>query len=224
MEQIIIIAIYVHAFFGGIGLLAGTVSFAVKKGGQVHTLAGKWFSVGMIISSLISMPIACMPGHENTFLFLIAIFTIYMVLAGNRALSFKPRLRKQRADLMDKLISGCMLIFSMIMIGFGIYELIKGENQALLFAFFGAIGLFLSWRDFVFYRQPHQVRSGWLINHVGRIVGAYIASITAFIVTGLKLGTLFFWIAPSILGTLAIVYWVRKIKKGQWAKPNTIAS
>lgn len=224
MESNITIAIYIHAFFGGIGLLAGTLSFIVRKGSKVHTLSGKCFSFAMITSSLISMPLACMPGHENTFLFLIALFTIYMVLAGNRALSFKPRFKKIKADLSDNLISGSMLVFSVVMIVFGIYGLLNKLPNAVLYVFFGVIGLFMSWRDFVFYKNPSKTKSTWLVNHIGRIVGAYIASITAFLVAGLHLGTLVYWIGPTVLGSIAIVYWVRKVKRGTWARPQKVVN
>ncbi|MGB3774692.1 MAG: hypothetical protein WA951_05500 [Leeuwenhoekiella sp.] len=220
MEKIITIAIYVHAFFGGIGLIAGTVSFLVKKGSKTHTLSGKVFSYGMIISSLISMPVALMPGHENTFLFLIALFTIYLVLAGNQALTFKPRLRKTTPALADKLISGSMLFFSVVMMGIGIYGMIYPRVNAILFLFFGVFGLIFAIKDFRFYRDPKKVKSGWLINHLGRIIGAYIASITAFLVAGLNLDNLIAWMLPSIIGTAAIFYWNRRVNKKGLIRPG----
>jgi len=69
MEDAIKILIYIHAFFGGVGLITGIGSIIVKKGGAVHKRMGKLFSIGMLISSLISLVITWMPHHENTFLF-----------------------------------------------------------------------------------------------------------------------------------------------------------
>ena len=43
------------------------------------------------------------------------------------------------------------------------------------------------------------------------MIGALIASITAFIVAGIGLGNIITWMAPSILGTIYIMYWNRKI-------------
>ncbi len=96
MEQFITYAVYAHAFLGGIGLVTGAGSMIVKKGSSLHKRMGKLFSIGMVGSSLISLPVGWMPGHENLFLFLIGLFTIYLVLAGNRSLTFKPRVRKKR--------------------------------------------------------------------------------------------------------------------------------
>ena len=91
METFIKTLIYIHAFFGGIGLIAGFATIIVKKGSSNHKLFGKVFSAGMLVSSLLSLIVAQMPHHKNLFLFLIGIFTIYMILAGNAALSFKSR-------------------------------------------------------------------------------------------------------------------------------------
>ena len=44
------------------------------------------------------------------------------------------------------------------------------------------------------------------------MIGALIASITAFIIAGLGIGNLIAWILPTILGTFYIVYWKRKMK------------
>jgi uncharacterized membrane protein len=211
MENIIEIFIYIHAFFGGVGLITGIASIIVKKGRLNHKRLGKWFSWSMIISSVISLVIARMPNHINTFLFLIGIFTIYMVLAGNRALSFKS-VKKTKGNLTDKLVSGIMALSALLMIGFGINGLIKGYSHSILFLFFGIIGLFLPYGDYKLFKTTLENRKLWLINHLSRMLGALIASVTAFIVAGMHQDTLWAWITPSVLGTVYIVYWIKKTK------------
>ncbi|APA63562.1 hypothetical protein [Maribacter sp. 1_2014MBL_MicDiv] len=211
MENIISISIFIHAFFGGVGLITGIASIVVKKGQKNHKLLGKWFSWSMIISSAISLVVARMPNHMNTFLFLIGIFTIYMVLAGNRALTFKS-IKKTKANYTDKLVSGIMILSAMLMIAFGIIGLIKGYNQSILFLFFGCFGLFMPYGDFKLYSTTLENRKLWLINHLSRMLGALIASVTAFIVAGMHQDTLWAWITPSVLGTAYIIYWIKKTK------------
>lgn len=181
----------------------------VKKGSSIHKKMGKLFSIGMITSSLISIPISWMPNHENLFLFLIGLFTIYLVLAGNRALTFKT---KEKANWIDKMISGSMLFFSLIMVIIGIYGLLNSSSFSLLYLFFGGFGLFLSVKDFIFYKNSRNPKNAWLISHIGKMIGALIASITAFIIAGLGIGNLIAWILPTILGTIYIIYWKRKMK------------
>ena len=207
MEFAIKIAIYIHAFFGAIGLLAGSLSFIVKKGSKLHKRSGKWFTIGMLASSGLSIPIASMPGHENPFLVMIGLFTIYMVIVGNRSLRFKKR--KTLADKTDWGISGLMAVISLVMLSAG---LLKSGEIAVLFLFFGGIGLVLCLMDFNFLRNPHKTKTGWLVQHIGKIVGAFIASVTAFLVAGTHLSGLAVWILPSVIGNTAIIYWILKVR------------
>ncbi|OCB78141.1 hypothetical protein B0A79_16005 [Flavobacterium piscis] len=212
MEQTIKILIYIHAFFGGIGLLTGIGSIFVKKGGLLHKRMGKLFSIGMITSSLISLPICWMPQHQNIFLFLIGLFTIYLVIAGNRVLTFKT---KAKADITDFIISGSMLFFSIIMVSLGIYCQLTNIENGILFTFFGGFGLYMTIKDFIFYKNVSEMKKQWLSKHIGKMIGALIASITAFIVAGIGIGNVIAWMTPSILGTIYILYWNKKIT------PNT---
>ncbi|MFB9054103.1 hypothetical protein ACFFVB_13525 [Formosa undariae] len=209
MEETIKILIYIHAFCGGIGLITGIGSIIVKKGSALHKQMGNLFSIGMISSSLISIPISWMPKHENLFLFLIGLFTIYLVLAGNRALTFK---NKTEADLIDKVVSGVMFLFSIIMISLGVYGFLNNKSLSILYVFFGAFGLLLTIKDFKFYNNSKHTKNAWLISHLGKMIGALIASITAFIIAGLGIGSLISWILPTVLGTFYIIYWKRKVK------------
>jgi uncharacterized membrane protein len=214
MEQIIKILIYIHAFFGGLGLITGMISIFVKKGAVNHKKAGKVFSYSMVISSLISIVITHMPKHGNLFLLLIGIFTIYMVLAGNRALTLKNK-SKTSADWIDKSISGTMLLASIIMVTLGIVGMVQHIDNSVLFIFFGGFGAFLSLKDFQTFKIFKEKKNAWLINHLGRMIGALIASVTAFLVAGLNIGTTLVWMTPSLLGTAYIIYWTRKIDKGK---------
>lgn len=208
METTIKILIYIHAFFGGIGLMSGIGSVLVKKGSALHKRMGKLFSIGMITNCLISLPICWLPGHQNIFLFLIGLFTIYLVISGNRTSSFK---HKSEADFMDKLISGSMLFFSVIMISIGLYCQLNSIENGILFTFFGGFGLYMTIKDFIFFKNASEFRKNWLSKHIGKMVGALIASITAFIVAGMGIGNLISWMLPSVLGTIYIIYWNRKI-------------
>lgn len=211
METFIKTLIYIHAFFGGLGLTAGIVSIMVRKGGKVHKLWGKMFSISMIISSLLSLIVACVPGHKNIFLFLIGVFTIYMVLAGNRALTLKASI-KNKADLIDKSISYSMMIIAFLMLILGIVSFLKDNNLWKLYFFFGSIGLFMTYRDFKTFTEFVTDNKIGINSHIGRMVGAFITSVTAFIVAGLSISNLIVWLAPTLIGIPYIVFWTRKMK------------
>ncbi|MFS4494015.1 hypothetical protein [Maribacter sp. 2308TA10-17] len=209
MEQAITIAVYIHAFFGGLGLITGIGSMAVKKGGKLHKRMGKVFSISMITSCIIIIPIAWMPGHESLFLFLISMFTIYLVLIGRRALSFKSR-QKIKADSIDLGISTAMMVFSLFMLGYGIYGLFASVPDNVLYMVFGGLGLFLTRKNFLFYKNFKTNKVAWLLAHLTHMIAGMIASITAFIVAGLKLWTITAWVLPSVIGTIYIIYWRRR--------------
>ncbi len=210
MEPIITIAIYIHAFFGGIGLITGIGSMAVKKGGKPHKRMGKIFTYSMLANCIISMPVSWMPGHKSQFLFLISIFTVYMVLSGNSALAFKSK-SKAKVSMAEKALKYVMALFSLIMVFNGIKGFIVPFEDHILNLIFGGLGLFLVYKDLVFHKTFKENQKAWLLNHITHMMGAMIASVTAFIVAGLHSWTLAAWVLPSVIGTVYIVYWRRKI-------------
>lgn len=221
MESVIKIFIYIHAFFGGIGLIAGMASILLKKGTVLHQKTGKIFSLSMIVNSAIILPICWMPKHQNIFLFLIGMFTIYLVLSGNRALNYRFQ---TKAQLVDKLLSGSMLFFSVIMLLIGAYCQINNIANGILFTIFGAIGAYLSIKDFIFYRNFSVNNKKWLLKHAGKMTGAFTASVTAFIVAGLNISNLITWIIPGVLGGIYTFYWSRKLNPKKKLQPENILS
>jgi len=132
-----------------------------------------------------------------------------MVLAGNRALTLK---RKEKANYIDKSISGIMLVTSIVMILIGIIGITQKTDNSILYIFFGGFGLFMTLKDFQTFRIFKENKNAWLKSHIGRMVGALIASVTAFMVAGLHIKTLLVWVMPTIIGTIYIIYWSRKLK------------
>ena len=211
MEQAIIYAIYVHALLGGVGLLAGGISVIAAKGKTLHTRSGNVFSVSMIGSALISLGVASLPNHQNLFLFLIGVFTIYMVLAGNRALRLTVK-NKTKVSATDQILSGAMLAGSVAMILIGTYRMIYEQPNGILFIFFGGVGVLMTTSDFKTYRTFQKDRHVRMRSHIGKMVGALIASVTAFIVAGLDFKTVVAWLSPTLLGIPYIIYWTRRFK------------
>ncbi|WP_432714135.1 hypothetical protein [Pedobacter sp.] len=134
-----------------------------------------------------------------------------MVLAGNRALILKNKL-KTRADWVDKSIYGTMLLTSIIMLVIGAIGLVQHNTNSILFVFFAGIGVFMTLKAFHTFRTFTEKKNAWLISHLGRMIAALIASFTAFLVAGLHLSTLTIWMLPTIIGTGYKIYWNKKFK------------
>lgn len=166
----------------------------------------------MLISTGLSLLIAVMPKHESIFLFLIGVFTIYMILAGNRALTLKSAI-KTKADWKDKSITYSMIFCVMVMLVLAVKAFYKGEGIAILYVFFSVFGSLMTYRDLKAFQKFYSDRRVAIISHIGRMVGAYIASITAFIVAGLQVSNLIVWLMPTLLGTVYIYVHLLKFKK-----------
>jgi uncharacterized membrane protein len=216
MEKIIQILIYIHAAFGGFALLAGLVSIIAIKGKNIHRKSGLIFYYSMIFSGMIALIVAVLPNHENPFLFAVGIFSLYFVLTGNRALNFK---RKNPDLKIDKLISTIMIITGILMISLPII-LTKSIN--IILVVFAIVGIILSVRDLILFKNPERLRKGWLKLHLGKMLGGYISAATAFVVVNEFFPSFYAWFIPGIVGGFIIAYWMRKINKKIKTVANTV--
>jgi len=73
----------------------------------------------------------------------------------------------------------------------------------------------MSIRDFQLFKSFKEKKNAWLVSHLGRMVGALIASVTAFLVAGIQLGSTLVWIMPTIVGTVYIIYSNRALNKSK---------
>ncbi|WP_299439376.1 hypothetical protein [uncultured Aquimarina sp.] len=210
MEQIALTLIYIHAFFGGIGLLSGLVSIVGKKGRFYHRKAGIIFSIAMFISASIAIPITLLPNHENLLLHLLSIFTIYLVISGNRVLRFK---KHHTLGVLDIAITSSMGLVFLGMIFIGIYNRTQEIPKSTLFFFFGGFGIMAIVRDIKLYKAFKTNPTAYLSNHIGKMSGAYGAAVTAFLLAALNSSTLWVWLTPSIITLVFVIFWRQKISK-----------
>jgi len=206
------VLISIHATLGGIGLASGILSMASRKGKRVHKSSGKVFSYAMVSSSLISIPVCFMPGHENMFLFSIAIFTIYLVLTGQRALLYKIKNLNNISKWKDWVLSTVMLCFGLALLAEATFKILYPNGPTILFYFFGAVSVVLSVQDLRFYTRKKISPTEFIQRHIGQMSGAFIASFTAFLTAGLQLKHWLVWIVPTLFISIWITYWIRKYK------------
>lgn len=212
------ILIIIHASLGGLGLVSGIVSMGAKKGRKLHKSSGKVFVYAMLASAIISIPVCFMPGHKNMFLFAIAVFTIYLVLSGQRALLYKIKNLKKIQIWKDWLISSIMFAFGLALLTEGIFKLLYPNGPTVLFLFFGVASVFLSVQDFRFFANKNKSATEFIERHIGQMSGAFTASFTAFLTAGLQLKHWIIWILPTVFISIWITYWIRKYKKPKKSK------
>jgi hypothetical protein len=69
-----------HIAAGGVALVAAGVAIATAKGGRWHVRSGRIFALGMLVVFLTAVPMTII--RPNLFLFLVAVFSFYLVLTG----------------------------------------------------------------------------------------------------------------------------------------------
>ncbi|MDT0294280.1 DUF2306 domain-containing protein [Mesonia ostreae] len=205
MEKTIQILIYIHAAFGGIALLAGGISLLAEKGKTVHKKSGLLFYYAMMISGLLAMFVAVLPNHESPFLFSVGIYSLYFVIMGKRAVSYKTN---QSNLSLDRFISLIMIFTGFLMIFLG--PLLNNTINPVLVVF-GSLGIILSTKDMIVFRKPNALKKVWLKLHLSKMLGGYISATTAFVVVNEYFPNVYAWFVPSIVGGFIIAYWIRKI-------------
>jgi hypothetical protein len=193
-----------HIVSGFLSLLAGLISVTSKKGGKIHKKAGRVFFYSMLgvcfTAVAISLP------KNNRFLLQIGIFAFYMNYAGWRAIK-------------DKSLTPTVLDWMVIVLG-SLNSIFMIWSLDLILMVFGGIGIFAAtghWRAYIKIKRGTMLPPlSWLKLHIGMMVGAYISTVTAFLVVNYKVFSFthlpdwFFWFLPSaVLGPL-IGYWTRK--------------
>jgi len=206
------IFLIIHIAGGTTGLLTGLINIIQKKGGQRHKQIGKVFYFSMLMAGFSSLVLSCL--HTNYFLFMVGLFTLYMIGSGQRYLIHK-KTETQGVEKIDWVISIIMLIGGLCFVGLGIWSIIKSNLFGLVFVTFGSLGLLFVWQDFLNYNKKSSIKNYWLIGHLQRMTGAFIASVTAFLVVNAKyfpdiIPGFVYWLLPTIIFTPLIVKWSKK--------------
>jgi hypothetical protein len=91
----------------------------------------------------------------------------------------------------------------------------SSQGMQPVLAVFNSIFAGLIVKDvFTYSRYQAQTANNWLIAHIIRMMGAYIATITAFVVTNVHTNPAYVaWLAPTVIITPLIAYFVAKYRK-----------
>ncbi|HEX8548134.1 MAG TPA: DUF2306 domain-containing protein [Cytophagaceae bacterium] len=200
--------LYIHVIGGGFALLLGTIILAKNKGEPAHRLLGKIYCYAMLASALVSLPMSHI--RSSSFLFVIGIFTSYMLISGKRALSLRSTGLNKKFDWGITII---MAIACLYFAGFGAFLIFRSINFGFVSIVFGLVGLLFVKQDILNYLGKSKVKNYRLVTHLQRMIGSYIASLTAFVVVNNKIvPPILGWLLPSILLVPLIVIWSRNYK------------
>jgi uncharacterized membrane protein len=181
------VILLVHVAAGTVALITGPVPMLARKGGWTHRRFGTVFAAAMLTVSVAGFVMAILRWKE--LLLVIAVSTFFLTYNGVRAI----RLRRGAPVLaVDHLV--CLLAA-----GFSAWLLWQGLIEVdVTSLFLGVGGLYLAVRHDSRLRAP---RVDWLATHLAMMGGAYIATVSAFLVVNLtELPKPLVFIGPTVLG------------------------
>ena len=210
-----------HIAGGFTGLFCGTISIGVKKGSKLHKLTGKFFFWGMFVASIVALVLSNLPEHHNIFLFAVGGFTLYMISSGYRIVYLKRLFKSTAASFksLDYLISLFGCCFGLFLVYLALNNMYQGNNFGIVPGVFGLICLNYARMDFKMLFQKILLKEIWMPNHITRMMGAMIASYTAFLVVNVKMQPVWvLWLLPTLIGSGLITYYLRKFALKKSAK------
>lgn len=206
------ILLFLHIAAGSLSLLTGGLNMILPKGGKRHQKIGRLFVTGMMLTGGSALFMAQI--KPNPFLFIIGIFTIYLVGTADRYI----KLKHNKPLLIDWVYTLGMFVFGSIFIIWGVVTLIKADGMGAVMLIFGSIGLYNVYQDFKNYKGEAAHRNYRLLTHIGRMVGGFTATVTAVLVVNaqyisLAVPEVVYWLAPTLIFTPLSIYWIKQRKK-----------
>jgi hypothetical protein len=195
-----------HIAGGSIGLLTGSIVMMLKKGDKNHVRLGNIYFYSLLLSAIVSFPMSYL--HSNWFLFIVGVFTSYMLLTGK---SYLDKRTSAEVKVTDWILAGTMLLFGLGFLGIGLLNVFKGVYFGIVLIVFGGISLSFVLHDWANFTGRARVKNFWLTTHLQRMIGSYIASATAFIVVNNHvIPGVIAWLLPTIVLTPLIGIWTKK--------------
>ena len=213
------VLLVIHIAAGSIALAAMWIPLVATKGGRLHRAGGWVFVAGMAVVSATALVLAgarALGPDDGSrafglFLFYVSILTAAGVSAGVRVLGARRRTAPHRHpwDL------GLAALLTVTAVAMAVYGLAIGRT---LFVAFSVIGLATGINQLVTWLRVPTHPMHWWFEHMGSMLGSCIAAVTAFVVVnadrwGLGTFSLVAWLAPSVIGTVAIVIWTGYYKR-----------
>lgn len=219
MDSINQIALWSHIAAGFTALMVGSIPIFVEKGSRLHKQSGVIFYWMMAWVSVSALWLVAFK-HANPFLLGISIFSFYNAYSGRRILAFKNT--TTQPSILDWLMFSALTINGLWMVlrglQFAYIAFAEAWGLAVLYGIFGGFCLVMAREDYKFYKQPEAAKYGkmqWFFSHLSRMLGAYIATWTAFAVVNFgRLGLpeafgIVAWLLPGFLGGFGIARWTR---------------
>lgn len=219
----------IHVISGFLALACGAVAIATKKGNGIHITAGRIYFWSMILVAITAFYLSIV--NVIPFLFLIAVLSFYLTWSGYKAIHWKNKSLPKSIFWFDTVVSHLVALFGIVMIilslltWFDIHINAVISSLRIVLLVFGIGTTIFAVEDLILlYRNNPSSKFLWMYTHIGRMLGAYIATLTAFLVVNGEFfpSPLIAWLGPTVIGTPLIFYWINKYRQKMEPKPKTV--
>ena len=201
----------IHAVSGAIVFIIGLLQIVLKKGGKIHQILGKLYLVSWLVLLVTGAYIG------SLFIMMLGLFGFYYALTGTRI----SRLKNEPIQLFDKSIMILGAGTSLYMLYAAVRLYLNGNTSfAIIFSVFGLIFLNSTVQDILKYiynrkwKKEDLGKMDWYFEHFTRMSISFIAAVTAFTsVQNVFQNNTVNFLAPTVIGTILIVWAKRSYKK-----------
>jgi uncharacterized membrane protein len=212
MQTFLKLALYVHIAAGFLALVTGLVPMFSQKGGKAHVLWGKVYFWAMFVVAFTAL-IRFQMKLNLIFLTGIAVFSFYNTFTGVRLIHRKDNGKPIFIDWFASIL-GVICSFGMVYFSY-LASKMESVHYTILFLVFGIFMFVLAFEDLRIFAGIKSIESEkgtpvpvryWFQNHISRMGGSYIATVTAFLVVNNPpyIPGLVVWIAPGVIGGIII--------------------
>lgn len=205
MEEILL---FIHIGSGTVSLICSLMAVSSKKGSNFHRKVGRIYAIGMATIGVTAIPMAII--SEKMFLFLIALFSSYLVFAGWR---FAVN-RSGRPSKLDWFAVSVMLLTSIIMYISAYIISTEGNDMWITLAVFATIAAGIGLADVKSHISRRTIGKKRIARHLTNMLAGTIVTLTAALVTNVSADPVWIaWLVPTVLITPVIIYWNRRVLK-----------
>lgn len=197
----------IHVGAGLLCLLLGPVAFIAVKGSTRHRSAGLLYLRLMLVMALTAFLLLTV--RFEAFFFVLAVFSFYLAFSGYRVLRRKRPDHDQPAKPLDWSVAILAILVGIVSIGLQLSGRLPGDTAFVVSMLGGTVAIAVyDLIRFIWPVDSQRQRYVWLFEHLSKMIGSYIAVVSAFSATVLKVipePARQFW--PVAIG-LPIMLWI----------------